>query len=280
MISRYLPDMVFIVMAAVIAFFLAGMPKDMQEPVPVPAPVSADAKAPPEVKSMEVGRKSEGTAIGERNIFAASGSYNDKDYVQTPMPDNPYSLIGIVQEKAGMKAIFREYTGSVKNGATGDRMIDGFRIAAVSSKQVMLKRGNEKKAFNVYGSSISPTSPASGQVEMKNLSGGNPLLIGILGGVHKKAVFKDDVGNLTILETSQSLPDGSVIARIDSRSVRLRNGKDEKDLTLYAQAFPEAPLQTVQALPKDSAPPPSKPGRRRPYPPITKADDNAQGGGQ
>ena len=274
MISRYVSDIVFVFIAAIIVFFLADMPEDMKGPVPRPAAESSSVKAPPDVKSVEVGQKSNGMAIGKRNIFASSGNY--KDYIQTTIPDNPYILLGIVQEGAGMKALFREYTGTVTKASVGHRMIEGFRVATVSNQQVMLKKENERKAFNVYGAS---TSPASAQGDVKNLSGRNPLLIGILEGADKKAVFKDHAGNLTILETRQSLPDGSVIAHIDSRSVRLRKGKHEKDLTLYEEAFLKTPVQTVQALPKFKSSKSSAPGRKS-YPPNNIVGEMGQGGGK
>jgi len=257
MISRYVADMIFIFMAATIAFFLAGMPKDIEGPVSRPASGSAGVKTPPEVKSMEVGQEKEGMAIGERNIFSSTGSY--KGYAQIPMPDNPYTLLGVVQEGAGMKALFREYTGTVTKVTMGYRMIDGFYVADVSNPQVVLKKGKERKVFNVYGASL-PHGPGTGDV--KNLADRKPLLIGILEGADKKAVFRDHAGNLNILETRQSLPDGSVITHIDSRSVRLRNRKEKKDLTLYAEAFLKTPIQASQAHPKDKTCKSSASGRR------------------
>jgi len=273
MISRYLSDITFIVMAVVIAFFLAVKLEDMKGSVSWPVPEPSGLKAPPEVKSTKVVQRGDGMAIGERNIFAQSGSYND--YVQITMPDNPYILLGIVQEGAGMKALFREYTGNVTKAAMGHLMIDGFRVATVSKQQVMLKKGNVRKAFNVYEASI---SPASVQRDMKNPSSGDPLLIGILEGADKKAVFKDHTGNLIILETHQSLPNGSVIVHIDSHSVRLKNGNDKKDLTLYSESFLETPPQAAQAFPKDKTSKSSVPGRKS-DPPNNDVQQKDQGGG-
>jgi hypothetical protein len=275
MMSRYLADMVFIVMAAIAAFFLAGMPKYLKAPVPHPAPVSVDVKTPQEVKSIETVPKSGGKAIAERNVFASSGSY--KDYIQKAIPDNPYVLLGIVQEGSVMKAIFREYTGAVTKATVGQRMIDGFNVATVQNQQVMLKKGNARKVFSVYGASL---SSASGQGDMKKFSDRKTLLIGILEGADKKAVFKDQAGNLTILETGRSLPDGSVITHIDSRSVRLTNVKDKKDLTLYAQALLKEPVETIQSLPKDKPFQSSASGRRMPKSPNHKVDKQGHGGGQ
>ena len=125
-----------------------------------------------------------------------------------------------------------------------------------------------------------PLPSASGQGDMKKFSDRKTLLIGILEGADKKAVFKDQAGNLTILETGRSLPDGSVITHIDSRSVILTNGKEKKDLTLYAQAFPKEPVETIQSLPKDKPSPSPVPVRRRPNPPKHKVDEQGQGGSQ
>lgn len=275
MMIRYLSDMVFIVMAAIAAFFLAGMPQDMKAPVPRPAPMRAEVKTPPEMKPMETEPKSSFKAIEERNIFASTGSY--KDSVKMVIPDNPYLLLGIVQEGPVMKAIFREYTGSVTKAAVGQRMIDGFQVAVVQNRQVMLKKGNEKKMFSVFGANL---SSVSGQTDEKKFSDRKPMLIGILEGADKKAVFKDQSGNLTILETGRSLPDGSVITRIDSRSVRLINGKDKKELALYAQTFPKEPFGIVQSLTKNKPSPSPVPVRRRPNPQKHKVGKHGQGGDQ
>ena len=274
MMNRYLSDMGFIIMAAIAAFLLAGTPGTFQVPATRPA-LPATAATPPEMKPVEAAPQSSGKAIGERNIFASSGSY--KDAVKTAsIPDNPYILLGIVQEGSVMKAIFREYTGAVTKAAAGQRMIDEFQVAAVQNRQVVLKKGKEKKVFSVYGDAL---SSVSGQVEKKNDSHRNPLLIGILEGADKKAVFKDQSGNLTILETGRSLPDGSVITHIDSRSVRLINGKDKKDLTPYAQAFPREPLGTVQSF-RNNTSPSSDHKMKRHKSPNNIVEEQDQGGGQ
>jgi hypothetical protein len=274
MMGRYLADMVFIIMAAIAAFLLAGTPGTFHVPATRPA-LSVSAAAPPEMKPVEAAPQSGGNAIGERNIFVSSGSY--KDTVKTAMPENPYILIGIVQDGPVIKAIFREYTGAVTKAAAGQRMIDGFKVATVQNRQVTLEKGNEKKVFNVYGASL---SSAFGQDDIKTFSDRKPLLIGILESAERKAVFKDQSGNLTMLETGRSLPDGSVITHIDSRSVRLINGKDKKDLILYAQAFSKEQFGSIQSLPKDKASPSPVPGRRRPNRPKHKVDEQDQGGGQ
>jgi hypothetical protein len=276
MMTRYLSDVVFIVMAAIAAFCLAGIPKDIKVPALRPSSVSVDVKTPQEVKSIETMPKSDGKAISQRNIFTSSGSY--KDAVKTvAIPDNPYVLLGVVQEGSVMKAIFREYTGSITKAVVGQQMIDRFQVATVQNREVMLKKGNERKLFSVYGATF---SSASGQGDKKNDTHCNPLLVGILEGADKKAVFKDQAGNLTILETGRSLPDGSVINHIDSRSVRLTNGKDKKDLTLYAQAFRKDPVGTVQSFTQDKPSPSPVPVRRRPNPPKHKVEEQDQGGGQ
>jgi hypothetical protein len=276
MMSRYLADLVFIVMAAIAAFLLAGTPRDMKAPVPHTALVSAEIKTTPEAKAMETEPKSGGKDIAKRNIFASSGSY--KDAVKTAaIPDNnPYILLGIVQEGPVMKAIFREYTDTVIKAAEGQRMIDGFQVAAVQNREVMIKKGKEKKVFSVYGTAL---AYASGQRDMKKNSDRMPLLIGILEGADKKAVFKDQSGNLTILETGRSLPDGSVVTHIDSRSVRLTNGKNKKDLTLYVQAFPKEPVGAFQSLPNNTSPS-SDHKRKRHKTPNNYEEDQDQGGGQ
>jgi hypothetical protein len=274
MMNRYLADIVFIVMAAVAAFLLAGTSGTFQVPATRPA-LPAKTATPPEMKPVEAAPQSSGKAIAERNIFASSGSY--KDAVKTAaIPDNPYLLLGIVLEGSVMKAIFREYTGSVTKAAVGQRMVDGFQVATVQKGEVMLKKGNARKVFSVYGTSL---PSVAGQGDVKKISDCKPLLIGILEGADKKAVFKDQPGNLAILETGRALPDGSVITHIDSRSVRLKIGKDKKDLTLYGQAFEKNQFQTFQPLPNNTSPT-SDHKRKRHKSPNNIVEDQDQGGGQ
>lgn len=274
MMKNYLWDIIFIVMAAVTAFILAGTPGTIQSPETRPAPPASTATLP-EMEPVESSPKSGSKAIGERNIFSSSGNY--KDTIQTVIPNNPYTLLGVVQEGLLMKAVFREYTGAVKKAAAGQRMIDGFQIATVQSRQVMLKKGSEKKVFDVYGNAL---SFAAEKDHVKKFSDIEPILVGILEGANKKAVFKDHTGNFTILEIGRSLPDGSVIDHIDSRSVKLRNGKNKKDLTLYAQAFFKEPVGVVRSLSNDKPSPAPAPVRKRHKSPNNIVEDQDQGGGQ
>jgi len=235
MIRRWLGDIVFFVMALAAAFLLAGLPQEAQvTPRTIPAPSTAKA---PETKAPENGEITEGTAIGERDIFSSSGNY--KEGAQAPMPDNPYTLLGVVREGESTKAVFREYTGTVVRAAMGQRMMDGFLVASVDKPVVVLKKGKERKAFPVYGAAL---NPGAVQTAVKNTADQKPLLVGILKGTEPKAVFRDQSGNLNVLGTRRALPDGSVITRIDADSVRLKKGKENKVLVLYAEVFLKAPV--------------------------------------
>lgn len=276
--SRFLVDMIFIVAVAVCAFFMAEAPQEIKAPAPPPAPKSSVVKISP-VKPKEDGQKNAEAAIAGRNIFASSGSYKDKDIDRIPIPDNPYILLGVVGQGPGMKALFREYTGNVTKVVAGQRMIDGFVVAAVNNLQVTLKKEKKRKVFNVYDSSISSSSSLSKKHDLNNSSGRKYSLVGILQGAHKKAVFKDQTGNPVILKASQSFPDGSVLVRIDSGSVILKKGKDEEELTLYKKMTQQTPVQTVPALLPDKKSPSSPPERqRRRYPPNRRAGEAGREG--
>jgi hypothetical protein len=263
-----------------IAFLLAGRPGTFQTPATQPAqPDSTAAKS--EIKSNEKAMdiiKSDTATLEKRNIFASSGSYQNGAPI--PVPDNPYALVGVVKEGNVMKAIFREYTGKVTETTEGQRMIDGFRVAAVGNPNVVLEKGNEKKIFNIFSAVI---LPANGHETAKHLSDREPLLVAVLEGVEKRAVFRDAEGRLSILEVKQSLPDGSVIARIDSRRVKVLDGKVEKELALNTEPVVKSSSMSVKTdkFPtKDHPADSSVPVRRRPPAGYNRGHQHVQGGDQ
>jgi len=226
----YLGDIIFIVLAVLTAFLLAGAPEIVRTPATRPAQPDTVA-ATPEIKSKDGLTESRHPydikAVEKRNIFAPSGSYQDDATISAP--DNPYALIGVVGEGETLKAIFREYTGKVIKVSAGQRMMDGFRVVEVGKTQIVLKRGNEKKTFNLYSS---PGLPVAVGGRVMNHKEKRPALIAVFEGADKKAVFRNFDGSLSVLRKGQSLPDGSVIKHIDSRLVTVADGKAEKELTL------------------------------------------------
>ncbi|HUN55835.1 MAG TPA: hypothetical protein VMU29_11825 [Smithella sp.] len=278
MMRSYLWDIIFIVLAVMIAFLLAGRPGTFQTPATQPAqPDSAAAKS--ETKSNEKAMdiiKSDTAALEKRNIFDSSGSYQNGAPIT--VPDNPYALLGVVKEGNVMKAIFREYTGKVTEITAGQKMIDGFHVAAVGNPYVVLERGKEKKNFNVFSAGILP----SGKYETAKHSLDRKLkLVAVLEGTEKRAVFRDAEGCLSILGIKQSLPDGSVIAHIDSRRVKVLDGKVEKELALSTEPLAmgsSLSLKTDKSAVKDFSADSSVPARRRPPGRYNREHQNIQGG--
>jgi len=280
MMRSYLWDIIFIVLAVMIAFLLAGRPGTFQTPATQPAqPDSTAAKL--EIKSNEKAMdiiKSDTATLEKRNIFASSGSYQNGAPI--PVPDNPYALVGVVKEGNVMKAIFREYTGKVTETTAGQRMIDGFRVAAVGNPYVVLEKGNEKKIFNIFSAVI---LPVNGHETAKHLSDREPLLVAVLEGAEKRAVFRDAEGRLSILKVKQSLPDGSVIARIDSRRVTVLDGKVERELALNTEPVAKSSSMSVKTdkFPtKDHPADSSVPARRQPPAGYNRGHQHVQGGDQ
>ena len=241
---RYLGDILFFILAMSIAFLLAGTPEILRIPATRPTSPGTLADAP-ETKSQErtLERTKNDTAVLEkRNIFALSGSY--QDIAPVSLPDNPYVLIGIVGGGETTKAFFREYTGRVVNVLTGERMIDGFRVIAIDRPRIVLKRGNEKKIFNVFN----PTGlPVIVSDNIKKIENEKIALVAVLEGSEKKAVFRNVDGSLSVLKTGQSLPDGSSVICIDARQVKLKRGKVEKEIALETKASTPSQARSVNA---------------------------------
>jgi len=147
----YKPDILCILLVIGMAFLFAGKPViDLNSP-----PSASDTALA--VKHAETGKEGHGLAkkieqlqeIKARNIFAATGIYADTDAANRPLPDKPYTLIGVLYGKE-MKAVFAEYTGAVVTMTVGKKMIDGFVITKIGSTSVKLKRGEEGKELRTF----------------------------------------------------------------------------------------------------------------------------------
>lgn len=258
---RVILDFIFVVPAIAVAFLLAGSPPPesgqlsalteaaavSQNPVPpesgqLQAAVSSAAAGQPtdqpalKPKMSNVNRQVlEGAAAGKRNIFTPSGSYKDAgSSAFAIMPENPYELIGIVRE-GGIRALFREYTGNVIVAPIKHKMIDGFVVKTIGPRKVITEKGEEKKEFSLFNAE-EPTIAIKGKV--KNAPAQPPVLIGIAGGNVRKAVFRNESGVLTQLALRETLPDGSIIARIDPQFVVVRKGGENKELKPRAAEIP------------------------------------------
>ena len=264
MMKPYLVDIIFVVLTVLTALLLAGTTGTVQVPSTRPAPPTAAVakEMKQEQKKSMSEQEVEFKDISKRNIFSLSGSYQDSTPIS--LPDNPYVLIGVVKEGDVMKAVFRDYTDKVIKASAGQQMIDGFRLIAVDNPQVMLKRANEKKIFNIYRSDGLPVAL---EKHDKSIAEKKPVLVAIVQGAQKKAVFRDVNGSISFLRTGQALADGSVIMSIDARRVVIRKEKETTELSLYTETRAQIPDENIQPnkLPdKSQSAGEAAPGWRRP----------------
>lgn len=150
-----MPDIFCIILGIAIAYLFAGKPM-----VDLPIPSSPMGNPAQSGRSSEAIKKQQDGAVGRqvneddenkeikaRNIFAANGAYTDSD--NKPIPENPYTLIGVIQGKE-TKAIFRDYTGSIVTGTAGQKMRDGFIIIEIDDASVKLRKGKEEREMKAF----------------------------------------------------------------------------------------------------------------------------------
>ncbi len=231
-LKRFLPDGAVLLMMVAMAAIFAGRPQVSVEERPrQPAAVQAQAPAATNAAAPLLRRPvEEDKFLKARNIFSATGTYEDPD--KPPIPKNPYNLIAVLQGKE-KKAVFRDYQGKVSTLETGKEMLDKFVIVRIDNASVQLAKGEEKKElrlFNAGGGHLLPAEEDKDEaVSKKNLY----VLTGILGGRVKKAVFRDYRGKMLLLGVGATLNDGAVIAGIDSVSVRVDKDGERKVLKLF-----------------------------------------------
>lgn len=238
----FVPDILVIVVFAGAALLVA-MQTAPDFKAPPPPAAGALAAAPPQAPVVQraSGQGGPGKAFRNRNIFALSGSYLDSG--KAVVPERIYELVAIVND-GGARALFRDYTGVVTRAAKGQKLADGFQVASIAADRVLLKKGKEKKEFRTFGA-------GPGEGEMKKAPGPQePVLIGIMGGPEKKAVFRLPGGSVLALQASQLLPDGSVLKEIRDRSVLVGSGRKNRELVLYSPKHPAIPARQAP-LPKE-----------------------------
>ena len=82
-------------------------------------------------------------------------------------------------------------------------------------------------------------SYARSKSEMQGLLSKGPYaLIGVLQGEEKKAVFREQTGSIVTLTVGKKLIDGSVITRIEDRSVEVMKGEEKKELRIFKVKVP------------------------------------------
>jgi hypothetical protein len=165
---KYLLDIICVVIVVLLALLTAEKPVfnvNMR-------PSIADKKQPQDRKKEETKKVEKkivrdvfaSKVLKDRNIFSAGGTYvapgagsADK---KGPLPENPYTLIGILQGEE-KKAVFREYTGSIVFLTIGKKLIDDSIITRIDSTSVEVKKGKEKKELKIFNIKVPPLRHSS-----------------------------------------------------------------------------------------------------------------------
>ena len=159
MIKKYLLDILFIVLVSALALWAARKPAvDLNL-----RPSIGDKGHLPDAKEEANEKVQEGIvrdvvapgALKDRNIFSPDGSYTKPGAVlkgplsKGPPPENPYTLIGILQgdEK---KAVFKEYTGSIITLTVGKQLPDGSVVSRIDKLSVEVEKGKEKRELRIF----------------------------------------------------------------------------------------------------------------------------------
>jgi hypothetical protein len=87
------------------------------------------------------------------------------------------------------------------------------------------------KKRNVFAASGSYAETGAGTVSLP--VDNSYVLIGIIGGKERKAVFRDGKGAVAAFAVGKKMGDGFVVAGIDNVSVKLIKGKETKELKIF-----------------------------------------------
>lgn len=154
---KYLLDIICVILVVILAFLIAERPVVDLSIRSSPADKRQSQETRKEETSKlekEIIRDIAATkGLKERNIFSADGKYATIGVggteVKGPPPENPYTLIGILQGQE-KKAIFREYTGAIVTLTVGKKLLDGSVITGIGSTTVEVKKGKEKRELRIF----------------------------------------------------------------------------------------------------------------------------------
>jgi len=159
MIKKYLLDILFIVLVSALALWATQKPTlDLNL-----RPSIGDKGQLTDVKKEANEKVQEGIvrdvvaldALKKRNIFSPEGNYTKSVAVlkgplsKGPPPENPYTLIGILQGEE-KKAVFKEYTGSIITLTVGKQLGDGSIIRRIDELSVEVEKGKEKRELRIF----------------------------------------------------------------------------------------------------------------------------------
>ena len=162
-VMKYLLDVICAVLVAMIAVLATQRPAVNLNLRPSVADQGQHPDAEKEGKEKGQGGIVKGVvaakALKERNIFTADGNYTVSQAASKgPLPENPYTLIGVLQGEE-KKAVFRDYTGSLVTLTVGKKLGDGSVITHIDKLSVELKKGQEKTELRIFD--VKPPKPVT-----------------------------------------------------------------------------------------------------------------------
>jgi len=164
MIRKILPDICIAALIAALAFFITAAPAPS---LYVPSTGSKKTVAEPgmERRNTWVPVMPLDTTLKERNLFAESGSYDVKDdKKKVVLPENPYFLVAVLLGKE-KKAVFREYTGTIRTLTAGNSLIDGAEITEINPQSVKVRKGKEVKELKLFDVRLRTADTAKQEAE-------------------------------------------------------------------------------------------------------------------
>jgi hypothetical protein len=150
MMKKYIPDVVIILVILTTAFLIAERPRVDLKSAPSAMGATGAAVQATEIKREQLNITRPADEIKElkaRNLFSASGTYAET--AEKPLPENPYTLIAVLRGKE-MKAVFKDYSGSIMTRDVGNKMIDGAVITGIGNTTVKLKKGTEITEMRIF----------------------------------------------------------------------------------------------------------------------------------
>jgi hypothetical protein len=148
--KNYLPDGAVIVLSLLLVYWWVDKPPPSLERKIV-APVKQAKGDSTQKASLEIPRKTarDYPELEVRNIFSLDGLYMLSSPQQKPMPEVPYTLLGVIVGRP-KQAVFRDYLGAVVSVGEGEVLADGFVIARIETLSVMAKRGEDEREYKIF----------------------------------------------------------------------------------------------------------------------------------
>jgi hypothetical protein len=157
---KYLLDIICVVIVVILALLTTQRPvidligRTGVSPV-IPSEKTAIKEETKKVQKEIVRDVFVSKVLKDRNIFSADRKYaivtsgGSSSGTGGPLPENPYTLIGILQGEE-KKAVFREYTGSIVFLTVGKKLIDDSVITRIDRNSVEVRKGKEKKELKIF----------------------------------------------------------------------------------------------------------------------------------